>query len=266
MLKKVLSGVLLALPLNVFAQGALENPGNGGVASGIGLFSGWVCDAEVVEIMIDGAESIPAAYGTSREDTRSICGDANNGFGLLYNFGILASGVHQAVAFADGVEIGRTTFTTTRLSTGEFLAGASSFGVLRNFPSEGRELWLEWSQGNQNFIITNEQATPNPYDVEGGWVNNSLGLVVSINTKRVGRNTESIAALAAATNGPWQAFQGTIQGDTAFLNSFPGYSPAVSMTVRWQSATRMRVFIDSCSPSFQCALQTGDVIDLVKEY
>ena len=40
-------------------------------------------------------------------DTRSVCGDANNGFGLLVNMNSFGPGAHSVRALADGQEIGR---------------------------------------------------------------------------------------------------------------------------------------------------------------
>ena len=45
--------------------GYLENPGAASFQSGIGVISGWVCDAEEVEIVLNG-EPQEAAYGTAR--------------------------------------------------------------------------------------------------------------------------------------------------------------------------------------------------------
>ncbi len=56
------------------AQAFLENPQPNSFLSGLGVISGWVCDAQRIDIEFDGVRS-QAAYGTSREDTRSVCGD-----------------------------------------------------------------------------------------------------------------------------------------------------------------------------------------------
>ena len=51
-----------------FVQGYLENPGADSFQSGVGVLSGWVCEAEVVEIELNGIPQ-EAAYGTERLDT-----------------------------------------------------------------------------------------------------------------------------------------------------------------------------------------------------
>ena len=54
-----------------FVPGFLENPGANSFQSGIGLISGWTCDAEEVEIVLNG-EPQEAAYGTARLDTEAV--------------------------------------------------------------------------------------------------------------------------------------------------------------------------------------------------
>ena len=81
--------------------GFLGNPRHLSSQSGIGVVSGWVCEAETVEIEIAG-ESYLAAYGTERLDTEDRCGDTDNGFGLLVNWNRFEEGEHTVVAFVDG--------------------------------------------------------------------------------------------------------------------------------------------------------------------
>ena len=132
--------------------GALENPLSGSFQSGIGLFSGWVCDALRVDIEINGTTRLKAAYGTSRGDTAGVCGDTDNGFGLLFNWNRLTDGVHTVRAFADGVEFGRATFTVTTLGE-EFLVGVQGETIVTDFPRTGQEVRLRWQQNLQNFVI-----------------------------------------------------------------------------------------------------------------
>ncbi len=44
----------------------LENPAPGSSQSGLGLISGWICQATRVDIEIDGRATFEAAYGTER--------------------------------------------------------------------------------------------------------------------------------------------------------------------------------------------------------
>ena len=134
-------------------MGILENPGPGSWQSGIGVLSGWVCEADMVEVVLDDRPVQLAAYGTERADTEAVCGDTDNGFGLLFNWNRLEDGVHTVRALADGEEFGRATFTVTTLGT-EFLRGIEGETVVPDFPSPGEAVRLRWQESNQNFVIT----------------------------------------------------------------------------------------------------------------
>ncbi len=131
--------------------GYLENPGPDSFQSGVGVLSGWVCAAEVVEIEVNGVPQ-EAAYGTERLDTASVCGDTDNGFGLLFNWNLLGDGEHTVVALVDGVELGRATVTVTTLGA-EFLRGVEGTCEVDNFPTRGERVQLVWQQSQQNFVI-----------------------------------------------------------------------------------------------------------------
>jgi hypothetical protein len=142
----------LLFPVLVWAQAQLENPAPSSFQSGIGIISGWKCTANTITISFDGGPQIQAAYGTSREDTRSVCGDANNGLGLLFNWNLLGSGVHTVRALADGVQFASATFTVTTLGA-EFLRGASGRYRLLDFPRVGTNVVVRWQESAQNFVI-----------------------------------------------------------------------------------------------------------------
>ena len=133
----------------------LENPQPGAFVSGIGTISGWVCDANTIEIEFDNdaANRWQAGYGTARVDTYGVCGDANNGFGLLYNWNNLGDGIHTVRALADGVEFASATVAVTTFGE-EFLRGASGTFTLSDFPQPGVSVDLLWQQSQQNFTIS----------------------------------------------------------------------------------------------------------------
>ena len=133
--------------------GYLENPGPNSFQSGIGVLSGWVCDADQVELVLGDLPVQIAAYGTERLDTAEVCGDTDNGFGLLFNWNLLGEGEHDVVAFVDGVELGRATVQVTTLGH-EFLRGAEGECVVEDFPTVGETVTLAWQQNQQNFVMT----------------------------------------------------------------------------------------------------------------
>ena len=141
-----------------FVAGFLENPSPNSFQSGIGTLSGWVCDADEVVLEINGTP-FPAAYGTDRSDTQDECGDADNGFGLLFNWNELGDGRHEVVALVDGVELSRTSVTVTTLGTA-FLREASGMCEATDFPSTGEHVTLIWQEARQNFVITDGSAPP----------------------------------------------------------------------------------------------------------
>ena len=136
--------------------GYLENPGPDSFQSGVGVLSGWVCAADTVKIELNGAVQA-AAYGTERLDTADICGDTDNGFGLLFNWNLLRDGEHEVVAFVDGIELDRVTVTVTTLGS-EFLRDVEGSCTVPDFPSVGETVTVEWQESKQNFVIASGVA------------------------------------------------------------------------------------------------------------
>ena len=149
-------GLVLLAPSLARAQSALDVPSNGDNLSGIGVISGWVCEADEVVITLNGVPQ-PATYGTERRDTEAFCGDSDNGFWLVFNWNLLGDGEHTVVALVDGVELGRATVTVTTLGT-EFLRAGAGTCAVEGFPSLGESVTLEWQQTTQNFVMTDGTA------------------------------------------------------------------------------------------------------------
>ena len=131
-----------------------EPPAGRSFQSGIGVISGWVCEADEVVIEIDG-QAIAAAAGTERADTLDRCGDTDNGFGLLVNWAEFGAGEHEVVALVDGVELSRATVTVTLVDeTAPFVRGLAKRVELPRFPTPDETVTLEWQEAQQNFVIT----------------------------------------------------------------------------------------------------------------
>ena len=137
----------------VWARATLENPQPASSQSGIGVISGWVCNANLIEIVFNETDTWQAGYGTRRTDTQGVCGDTNNGFGLLFNWNLLGDGTHTVRALADGVEFGSATVTVTTLGQ-EMLRGVSEAVTVTGFPTAGNDIVLRWQESQQNFVIT----------------------------------------------------------------------------------------------------------------
>ncbi|MEO2168146.1 MAG: hypothetical protein ABGY42_08505, partial [bacterium] len=65
---------------------ALEIPAAGTIQSGIGIVSGWRCEAGRLTARFAGGEPLELAYGTPRGDTRGICDDTDNAFVMQWNY------------------------------------------------------------------------------------------------------------------------------------------------------------------------------------
>lgn len=135
------------------AQGYLEIPQPGSAQSGVGLISGWHCEAQHISVRIDGGREVLTAYGTERADTVGVCGDSDNGFSLLFNYNGLAPGTHDVIASADGTPFASATFSVSGAGI-EYLDGVSASTVVPDFPFPGQSLTLDWQQANQNFVVS----------------------------------------------------------------------------------------------------------------
>ena len=121
------------------------------------MISGWVCVADEVVIEIDG-QPFAAAAGTERGDTLDVCGDVENGFGLLVNWAEFGAGEHEVVAVVDGVELSRASVIVTMVDATEpYVRGLTKRVELAGFPTPEETVTLEWQQSQQNFVITGRE-------------------------------------------------------------------------------------------------------------
>ena len=133
--------------------GFVDNPQPHSAQSGVGVLSGWVCEAGTVEVELNGVLQ-EAAYGTERTDTEDHCGDTDNGFGLLWNWNLLGDGEHTVRVVVDGVEFATlpVTVTTLGLDT-DFPRGLTGETTLVDFPTKGETMRLVWQEAQQNFAL-----------------------------------------------------------------------------------------------------------------
>ena len=131
----------------------LESPARGATLSGVGFISGWKCRAQDITVQIDNRPPIAVAMGMPRADTRSSCGgEVNNGFIVQTNWNWFGDGPHTAVAYDQGVEFARTTFTVG--STGEeFLKGVTVSIDVPNFPAPGETGRFVWNESTQHLEL-----------------------------------------------------------------------------------------------------------------
>ena len=145
--------------------GFLGNPRDGSTQSGIGLISGWVCEAENIEIVVEDSlgrvlAEVAVVYGMERLDVAAagICETETAGFATIFNWSSLGDGTRLVRIFIDGQEAHRASVTVVTFGQ-SFLRGASGRYRLTDFPSRGQSVVVEWEQGLQNFVITETDAT-----------------------------------------------------------------------------------------------------------
>ena len=152
------AGRAAALSLAVLAAAPswaafLESPAPQAVVSGIGFISGWKCDASNITVRIDGGPALDMSMGVPRTDTSSSCdGEAHNGFIQQINWEHVGEGEHVAVAYDNGEEFSRSTFTVG--STGEqFVEEVKRRTTVKGFPAPGEIAVLEWTESTQHFEL-----------------------------------------------------------------------------------------------------------------
>ena len=142
---------LLLSGSRVFAR-VLESPAHGALVSGIGFISGWKCDAGTITVRLDGGGHIPMATEQPRADTRLACGTVDNGFITQVNWNHLSAGTHTAVAYDDGVEFARSTFTVGTADE-EFLEGVEAECLVPDFPAPGENGRFVWNESTQHLEL-----------------------------------------------------------------------------------------------------------------
>lgn len=129
---------------------SLENPTPGSIKSGVGIISGWVCDADELEVSFNRGTLQFVPYGSERVDTESVCGDTDNGFGLLINYNNLGNGPHTVTLYADGEVATQVHFNVKTLGT-DFLRGVTGNGTVEL--SDGKHVAVQWEETTQGFTI-----------------------------------------------------------------------------------------------------------------
>jgi hypothetical protein len=165
----------------VLAEGRLENPANGAVKSGIHIFSGWYCDADKIELVVDDRPPKEAAYGTSRRDTEAECGDIDNGFALLWSYNLFGPGEHTVVALADGVEFARATFTVEPVGDRFMKKNEVPETTTLILADHDKEVTIGWDEATQNFAVLEVEDTEFPMSamldfVAGNWAGSWQGV------------------------------------------------------------------------------------------
>ena len=208
--------------------GYLENPRPAAPQSGLGVLSGWLCDVDsvVFEIDDDPLETFAAAIGTARPDTASECaGQADTGFGLLYNWNRLEDGDHTVRLVLNGIPVETRTVTVTTLGE-EVLRGATGETTLTDFPTAGDTVGLVWQEAQQNFRLAPPGSLsqppapllPLPAPLIGYWETpspDSFQSGLSVLSGWVCEADSIVFEIGDDPLSPFQAAAGTLRPDTA---------------------------------------------------
>ena len=147
-------GLAVLAPSLAYAA-ALDIPGHGTTLSGIGVISGWKCEADGdLTIRFNGGDPIPLLYGSERGDVHNAgaCPDSDVGFVAVMNWGILGDGEHTAVAYDNGVEFARSTFTVVTTGTA-FRTDLEGEWTIQHFPDPGDTARFVWNTSTQHFEL-----------------------------------------------------------------------------------------------------------------
>lgn len=141
------------LTSSVVNAATLDVPAPNTTLSGVGVIHGWKCEANgELTIRFDGGDPLPLAYGNVRADTAPVCGDTDNGFVSIMNWGNLGDGEHTAVVYDAGVEFDRSVFTVRRFRDA-FVTGVSETVYVQDFPHQGENAVFSWNQATQHLEL-----------------------------------------------------------------------------------------------------------------
>ena len=183
----------------------LEVPADNLVISGVNVISGWKCDAMGdITIRFNGGEPVRLVYGSERADTEKLCGDSDNGFVAVWNWGNLEPGSYEAVVYDNGIEFDAATFEV--VSSGvRFLENVRGQGTITL--SNGQEAHIQWVESLQNFVVidyTDIPTTPDPTSppdqLTGAICSTRTGLVVQGNPYGHGCFLSGVDDLPIATS------------------------------------------------------------------
>lgn len=152
--REVSSLLFCVLASGAQAAGVLGTPVDGTTVSGVSVISGYHCTSTDIEVFIDGTSIGKAGAGTTLPSTAGVCGHAETGYSLLYNYNNLTPGPHTVAAYAGGELIASHAINTLRSGGTAWLAGASQTLTVPNFPQAGKTATVEWVQSVQNFMVT----------------------------------------------------------------------------------------------------------------
>jgi hypothetical protein len=177
----------------------LENPKDDSPYSGLGVISGWKCEASGPltahiyneDMMLAWPDPIPLVYGTERRDVRAngSClenGHDNVGFVAIWNWGNLKrDGTYTVVVQEDAVELARSTVMVTILGPEEEPQVSTQVSV-PDFPTPGETTTFQWNEATQHLeAVSREPACRETLTMNPGETCRSV-ISLELETSRLG--------------------------------------------------------------------------------
>jgi hypothetical protein len=199
----IIIAITVFSPQVATAQGVLEIPQQNSFQGGVGNLSGWKCTAGKLLVSFDEGPPIPVLYGSLREDTRAVCGDADNGFILSWNWNLLGDGRHTVRVFDNDVLFATTTFSVVTPGT-EFLTQARASITVSDFPRTGETTTLRWQESTQSFVMVSRSPVDVPniagkYQYTGTLAANTCAFAVNTSLQETFQITQQGGAVTATT-------------------------------------------------------------------
>lgn len=138
-------------------QVALENPGNGTSANGATAISGWAFSdtgaTVTIRLRVNGETQLVIPCCGPRQDVQNVFPAAplDTGFGLLFNYGLLPSGVHTI-----GVEVSAADEDTVIVESGVTVVKPADAEFLESLLLETATVTIQ----DGTIVITGAEATP----------------------------------------------------------------------------------------------------------
>lgn len=155
-----ISLLLLQDPAGAQPRYNLENPAREATKSGIGLLSGWACEATTVSVRFNDGPPLVVPYGSSRGDTADRCGDTDNGFGMGVNWNELGDGWHTATLLIDGTAVQEVGFAVRTLGAVFRRDLVPHHGAV--LLSDNSVAVVAWEEATQNLTIVGHRTAHLP--------------------------------------------------------------------------------------------------------
>lgn len=131
-------------------------PTAGSTQSGVGVVSGWSCLGGHLEAEFSEADGTPILtdplqHGVYRPDTEDACGDTDNGFSMLINWGRLGPGEKTLTLYVNGEERVTRNFSVTTFGI-DFVTDAGGMCEIADL-RDGQNATFVWQQANQGLVL-----------------------------------------------------------------------------------------------------------------